>query len=159
MVEPVPAAYGALTPYLTITDAAAAIDWYAKVFGAEEIMRMDLGDGRIGHAEIRIGGRVIMMSAEYPEMDAHGPAHFGGSPVALLLYVPDCDSVVSAAVEAGAKLAQPVQDFFYGDRMGTIVDPFGHKWHVATHVEDVPPDEMERRAEAFRAEAVAAAKG
>lgn len=157
MVEPVPAVYGAVTAYLTVADGAAALDWYARVLGAEELMRMDFGDGRIGHAEFRIGDRVVMLSSEYPEMGAHSPKHYGGSPVGLLLYVPDVDALAARAVEAGASLASPVQTQFYGDRMGTLIDPFGHKWFIATHVEDVPPEEMERRAAAWRAEQ--AAKG
>lgn len=150
MPDPVPAAYGAVTPYLTVADGAAAIDWYVRALGAEEVMRMDWGDGRVGHAEIRIGGSMVMLSGEFPEMQCMSPRHWGGTPVGLLLYVPDVDAVVERAVAEGATLSSPVQDQFYGDRMGTIVDPFGHKWFVATHVEDVAPDEMERRAEAYR---------
>ncbi|SOE00591.1 VOC family protein [Caenispirillum bisanense] len=157
MVEPVPAAYGAVTAYLTVADAAAALDWYAKVLGAEELMRMDFGDGRIGHGEMRLGDRIVMLSGEFPEMGARSPQHYGGSPVGLLLYVPDVDALAARAVEAGASLASPVETQFYGDRMGTMIDPFGHKWFIATHVEDVPPEEMERRAAAWRTEQ--AAKG
>jgi PhnB protein len=147
MVRPIPEGYSTATPYLTISGAAQALEFYTRAFGAEELLRMVSPDGRVGHAEIRIGDSRIMMSDEYPEMGGHGPAHFGGTPVAVLLYVEDVDAVVERAVAAGATLAQPVADHFYGDRMGTITDPFGHKWHIATHIEDVPPDELRRRAE------------
>ncbi|MFA7431280.1 MAG: VOC family protein [Rhodospirillaceae bacterium] len=149
MVHPIPEGYTTVTPYLTISGAAKAIEFYKQAFGAEELMRMESPDGRIGHAEIRIGDSRIMMSDEWPEMDAQGPAHYGGTPIAVLLYVEDVDAVVERALTAGATVLQPVTDHFYGDRMGTIRDPFGHKWHIGTHIEDVPPDEMKKRAEAM----------
>lgn len=147
-VEPVPAGYGAVTPYMVVHDAAAALEFYRRAFGAEEVMRMAMPDGRVGHAEMRIGGSMIMLCDEFPDMNAYSPRHYRGSPVTLLVYVPDVDAVAAQAVEAGATLESPVKDQFYGDRMGTLLDPFGHRWYVATHVEDVPPDELERRSKA-----------
>jgi len=149
-VEPVPEGYHTLTPYLTIRNAAAALDFYKRAFGAEETFRVASPDGKIGHAEIRIGDSAIMLSDEFPEMGAQGPETIGGSPVMLHLYVENVDALVERAVQAGGKLERPVANQFYGDRGGMITDPFGHKWWIATHVEDVPPDELERRSkEAF----------
>ena len=136
--------YYTITPYLIIQGAAKAIDFYKKVFGAEEIMRMPDGN-RIGHAELQIGNSKIMLADEYPEMGIRSPKSIGGSGVSLYIYVPDVDSVVANATSSGAKIIKPVTDQFYGDRSGQIEDPFGHSWGVATHVEDVPPDEMQRR--------------
>jgi PhnB protein len=144
-VKPVPDGYGSVTPYLTIANAAAAIDFYKSAFGATERMRMAGPDGRIGHAELAIGTSVIMLSDEFPEMNCRGPRLLGGSPVALHVYVEDVDAVAKRAEAAGARITRPVADQFYGDRLGSLEDPFGHVWHIATHVEDVPPDEMERR--------------
>jgi PhnB protein len=146
-VKPIPDGYHAITPYLVMKNAASAIDYYKRVFGATEIMRMDAPGGRIGHAELRFGDAVVMLADEHPEMNAVGPQSLGGTSVGLLLYVPDCDAVFHAAVAAGAKSEQPLTDQFYGDRSGTIVDPFGHKWTIATHKEDVAPEEMQRRME------------
>lgn len=143
-----PAGYRAVTPYLTINGAAKAIDFYKNIFGATERMRMDAPGGKIGHAEIAIGDAVIMLSDEWPEMDCKGPGSLGGSPVSLLIYVADVDATAERAVAGGASIKQPPKDEFWGDRMGTVVDPFGHVWLVATHVEDVPEDELKRRAEA-----------
>jgi PhnB protein len=146
-VKPIPDGYAAVTPYLTVKGAAEAIDFYKKAFGAEEIMRMPMPGGRIAHAEIKIGGSVIMLSDESEEWKAFSPQTVGDTSVSLMLYVPDVDATVKRAVDAGATLTMPVADQFYGDRSGGLKDPFGHKWHVATHVEDVPPDEMKRRAD------------
>jgi PhnB protein len=144
-VKPIPEGYGAVTPYLIVKGAADAIAYYVKVFGAVERMRMPGPGGRIGHAEIQIGGSTIMLADESPETDARSPKTVGGSPVSLLVYVDGVDRTVERAVAAGAKLLRPVEDKFYGDRMGGIEDPFGHLWYVATHVEDVSPEEMKRR--------------
>jgi PhnB protein len=148
-VKPVPDGYHRATPYLIVDGAARALDFYKGVFGAAERMRMPGPRGKIGHAEIEIGDSVIMLADEHPEMGARGPRAFGGAAVSLHLYVPDVDATVKKAVAAGAKLLRPVEDKFYGDRTGTIEDPFGHHWHVATHTEDVPADEMARRAAAM----------
>ncbi|HRK94952.1 MAG TPA: VOC family protein [Rhodospirillales bacterium] len=143
-----PCGYRAVTPYLTVKGAAAAIDFYKSVFGAGELMRMEAPGGKIGHAELQIGDAVVMLADEWPDMDCKGPEAFGGSPVSLLIYVDDVDATAELAVAAGATLKRAPKDEFWGDRMGTVVDPFGHVWQIATHVEDVPDDEMERRAEA-----------
>jgi PhnB protein len=144
-VKPIPEGYEAVTPYLIIKDAAAAIEFYKNAFGATELVRMDGPGGKVGHAEIKIGRSPVMLADEHPEMGIHGPVHYGGTPVHLLLYVEDVDGVVGRAVELGSKLERPVQDQFYGDRSGTIRDPYGHQWTVATHKEDVSPEEMKRR--------------
>ena len=146
--KPIPDDYRTITPYLCVDDGAAAIDFYTRVFGAKERMRMPAPDGRIGHAELTVGDSVLMLSDEYPEMEIRGPKTVGGTPVTLSIYVEDVDDVVARAVTAGAKLRREVQDQFYGDRSGQIEDPFGHVWSVQTHVEDVAPDEMQRRAAA-----------
>jgi PhnB protein len=148
-VKPIPEGYHSVTPYLIIKGAGAAIDYYKKVFGATERMRMDGPGGTIGHAELVIGGSTIMLADEHPDMGFRSPKTLGGSPVSLVLYVEDVDTVFKRAVEAGAESRRPVENQFYGDRMGTLEDPFGHVWSVATHVEDVPPEEMQRRAEAL----------
>ena len=144
--RPIPDGYHTATPYLIVDDAAGAIAFYKQAFGATELMRMEGPGGKIGHAEIRIGDSPIMLADENPAMDAKGPRSLGGSPISILLYVDDVDAVVGRAVEAGAKLVRPVEDKFYGDRMGSLEDRFGHHWHVATHIEDVSPEEMHRRA-------------
>jgi len=146
-VKPIPEGHQAVTPYLVIKGASAAIDYYKKVFGATERMRMDAPGGMIGHAELAVGGSVIMLADEFPDMGYRGPKAFGGSPVSLMLYVPNVDEVFKRAVDAGAKELRPVSNQFYGDRMGTLEDPFGHVWSIGTHVEDVPPEEMRRRSE------------
>jgi PhnB protein len=145
-VNPIPAGYPRVTPYLSVDGASAAIDFYRSVFGATERMRMAAPGGRIGHAELQIGDSVIMLSDEYPEMDVRGPKSVGGTPVSLNVYVEDVDAVFGRAVEAGAKPLRPVENQFYGDRSGQFEDPFGHRWSVASHVEEVAPDEMQRRA-------------
>jgi PhnB protein len=147
-VKHIPEGYNSITPYLIIKGADQAIDYYKKVFGATEIFRMNGPDGKVGHAELKIGDSHIMLADENPKM---GQGHtsavtIGSSPVSLYLYIPDVDRVVERAVAAGAKILKPVQDQFYGDRSGFIQDPFGHLWGVATHVEDVAPQEMEVRA-------------
>lgn len=145
-VKPVPEGYHSATPYLIIDGAARAIEFYQKAFGAVEKFRMpDPKTNRIGHAEILIGDSHIMMADEYPNMGYKSPRSLGGTPVSILLYVPDVDATVERAVRLGAKIEKPVQNQFYGDRMGSIEDPFGHKWSIATHIEDVSPEEMERR--------------
>ena len=148
-VKPIPEGYHAVTPYLIIKGATAAIDYYKKVFGATERMRMDGPGGTIGHAELVIGDSTIMLADEYPDMGHRSPKTIGGTPVSLVLYIEDVDAVFKRALDAGAKSVRPVENQFYGDRMGTLEDPFGHMWSVATHVEDVAPEEMKRRAEEF----------
>lgn len=149
--KPIPEGYYSVTPYLIVKGAAAAIEFYKKAFGAKELFRMKPGeDGRIGHAEIRIGNAPVMLADEFPEHGFRSPQSIGGSPVSLLLYVEDVDAVAARAVSAGATVLRPIKDQFYGDRSGTYSDPFGHTWTIATHKEDVSPEEMERRAsEAF----------
>lgn len=148
MVKPIPDGYPRVTPYLIVDGASAAIDFYTSVLGATEHMRMPAPEDKVGHAELEIGDSVIMLADEAPDMDARGPRAIGGTPVSLHVYVEDVDSVFERAVQAGAKTLRPVEDRFYGDRSGSFEDPFGHRWDVATHVEDVPADEMEERAAA-----------
>lgn len=147
-VKPIPDGYNSVTPYLIIKGAADAIDFYKKAFGATERMRMAGPDGKIGHAEIIIGNSTIMLSDENLEIAARSPQTIGGSPVSILLYVEDSDVFTSKAVAAGARVTRPVADQFYGDRAGTVADPFGFDWHIHTHVEDVNPEELGRRAAA-----------
>jgi len=147
-VKPIPEGYHNVTPYLIVDGAAKAIDFYRKVFAANEKMRMAAPGGKVGHAELTIGDSMIMLADEHPEMDHRGPHAFKGAAVSLMVYVPDVDATVKTALAAGAKVVRPVENQFYGDRMGTIEDPFGHRWYVATHVEDVPPEEMAKRAAA-----------
>jgi PhnB protein len=144
-VKYIPEGYHTATPYLILKEAARAIDFYKQVFGATELMRFPGPGGTIGHAEIRIGDSPIMLADESPQSGYRSPQSIGGSPISLMLYVQDVDKVVDRAVKAGAKLERPVADQFYGDRNGTIQDPFGHIWTIATHKEDVSPEEMERR--------------
>jgi len=146
-VKPVPDGYHTVTPYLVIDGASAAIEFYRRAFGASETLRIE-HQGKVGHAEIKIGDSPIMLADEYPDMGARSPQALGGSPVSVMLYVDNVDAVVERAVAAGAKLQRPVADQFYGDRTGSVVDPFGHLWHVATHIEDVSLDEVRRRAAA-----------
>ncbi len=145
-VEPIPAGYPTISPYLCVDGAAAAIDFYTQVFGATERMRMGAPGGKIGHAELAIGDSLIMLSDEYPEMAAVGPKSVGGTPVTISVYVEDVDATYDRAVKAGAKGLRPVENQFYGDRSGQFEDPFGHHWSVSTHVEDVPSEEISRRA-------------
>ncbi len=151
-VQPVPEGYHTVTPYLVMRDASRAIDFYKKAFGATELVRMGGPDGKIGHAEIKIGDSMIMLADEHPDMGYRGPQAYGGTPVSMVLYVPDVDSLFRQAIAAGAKELRPLKDQFYGDRSGTLEDPFGHVWTIGTHKEDVPPDEMERRMAAYMKE-------
>ena len=152
-VKPIPDGYHSVTPYLIVRGGAEAIEFYKKAFGASELFRMPAPDGRIGHAEIKIGDSPIMLADEFAEMGYKGPQSLGGSPVSLMIYVDDVDTIYQQAVAAGATIKEALQDKFYGDRMGTVVDPFGHVWHVATHTEDVSPEEMQERMKAHTAAA------
>ena len=147
-VKPIPDGYHTATPYLIVKDAAHAIEIYKKAFGATEVMRMPGPGGKIGHAEIKIGDSPIMLADEVPGMGFRSPESLGGSPISILLYVEDVDVVFSEALAAGAKVQRPVADQFYGDRTGGVTDPFGHVWYIATHKEDVSPEEMKKRAAA-----------
>jgi len=144
-VKPIPDGYHTVTPYLMCKGAAKALDFYKKAFGAEEIMRFDMGGGAIGHAEIRIGNSMVMLADEHPDMGFKSPLTYGGTPVSLVLYVDDVDALAKRAVGAGAKEIRPVQDQFYGDRSGTFSDPFGHVWTISTHKEDISMEEMKKR--------------
>jgi PhnB protein len=144
-VKAIPDGYHSVTPYLVVKDAARAISFYERAFGAKQLVRMPEPDGRIGHAELRIGDSRVMLADEFPEMGARGPHAIGGTPVTIHLYVEDVDAVVASAVAAGARIDRPVADQFYGDRSGKLTDPFGHSWYVSTHTEDVSADEMRRR--------------
>jgi PhnB protein len=146
-VKSIPEGYHSITPYLAVGGAAAAIAFYKAAFGATEVMRMAAPGGKVGHAEVEIGGSRIMLADEHPDMNFRGPKAVGGSPVSLHLYVEDVDAVTRQAVAAGAKELRPVKDQFYGDRSGTLEDPFGHVWHIATHKEDLSPDDLKRRAD------------
>ena len=148
-VKPIPEGYHSVTPYLIVKGGAEAIDYYKKAFGAVELFRMDHG-GKIGHAEIKIGDSPIMLADEYPEMKYVSPKTLGGTPVSILIYVEDVDSVYNQALAAGGTEVKALQDQFYGDRSGTLIDPFGHKWTIATHVEDVSSEEMQRRMAAMK---------
>jgi PhnB protein len=147
VTNPIPDGYPRVMPYLIVDGASDAIDFYSSVLGARERMRMPAPEGRVGHAELEIGDSVIMLADEFPDMGARGPRAVGGTPVTMHVYVEDVDSVFERALAAGAKEMRAVEDRFYGDRSGQFEDPFGHRWDVATHVEDVPPDEMSKRAE------------
>ncbi len=150
-VSYIPKGYHSATPYLLVRGAAEAIDFYKNAFGAVEVMRMPAPGGKIGHAEIRIGDSHIMLADEVPEMGYYGPQKLGGTPVSILIYVEEVDRTFSQALAKGATQQRAVEDKFYGDRMGTLIDPYGHQWHVATHVEDVSEDEMRRRMAAMAA--------
>ncbi len=152
MVKPIPEGYHSVTPYLVVHDAAAALDFYARAFGAQELFRMPMGD-RIGHSEVRIGDSIVMLADEFPEQGHLGPKSRGGCTSSLMVYVADVDSAFRRALDAGATEKRPVENQFWGDRMGTLTDPFGHMWSLATHVEEVSPEEMQRRMEAMMAEA------
>ena len=149
-VKSTPDGYHTATPYLIVKEAAKAIDFYKRAFGATESMRMPGPGGKIMHAEIKIGDSPIMMADECPPMNAFSPQSIGGSPIFLMLYVEDVDKVTSQAIAAGATVEQAVKNQFYGDRSGTVVDPFGHRWTIATHIEDVSPEEMKRRMSAMK---------
>ena len=143
-IKAIPDGYHRIQPYLYIRGAAEAIDFYKKVFGATERMRMPQPDGRIGHAEILFGDSVIMLADEHPEKEIHSPKHFGGSPISLMLYVEDCDAVYQQALSAGAKSLREPADQFYGDRMAGVEDPFGFQWWLGTHIKDVSMEEMQK---------------
>ncbi len=147
-VKAIPDGYHTATPYLIIKDAARAIEFYKKAFGATEIMRMAEPSGKVTHAEIKIGNSPIMLADEFPEMGARSPQTIGGSPVSIFLYVENVDALANQAIAAGAKVLMPVQDQFWGDRYGKLADPFGHVWDIATHKEDVAPEEIHKRAAA-----------
>jgi PhnB protein len=149
--KPIPKGYHVVTPYLSVQGAADAIAFYKKAFGAKEVMRMPGPGGTVGHAEIEIGGSRIMLADEFPEMNFRSPRAIGGTPVTIHLYVQDVDKVAKKAVAEGAKLLRPVADQFYGDRSASLEDPFGHVWHVATHIKDIPMKELKKRAAAMAA--------
>ena len=146
-VQPIPAGYHSVTPYLVVNDAARAIDFYQRAFGAKEINRMNGPDGKIGHAEIKIGDSIVMIADEMPQGGARAPRSIGGTSVGIFLYVSDVDRAFEQAVKAGARIEMPLADMFWGDRYGRLADPFGHSWSVATHKEDVAPAEMKKRVE------------
>ena len=148
-VKPIPEGYHSVTPYLSIKGAVEALEYYKRAFGAVELFRME-HEGKIGHAEIKIGNSMIMIADEYPQMDFLSPKTLGGSPVGLMIYVDDVDTIFKQAIDAGGVEKKPVQDQFYGDRSGTLTDPYGHVWTVATHKEDVTPEEMEKRVAAHK---------
>src|SRR5499425_3896634 len=144
-VKKIPTGYHSATPYLIVDGAERALDFYTRAFNAKELMRVLAPGHRIGHAEIKIGDSVIMLADEHPDIQARGPQHYGGSPVSILLYVDNVDAVFRQAVSAGGKETRPVADQFYGDRSGSLTDPFGHHWHLSTHKEDVSMEELQRR--------------
>ena len=148
--QPVPVGYHTVTPYLIVSGAAQALDFYKRALGAIEQMRMPGPEGNVMHAEIKIGDSVIMLADEFPEMGARSPQALGGTPVGICLYVPDVDSLFNQSIQAGGKVERPLQNQFYGDRSGTFIDPFGHKWTIATHIEDVSPEEIGRRMAAMQ---------
>jgi PhnB protein len=147
-VKPIPDGYHTATPYLIVSGAAKALEFYKQAFGATELFRMPQPDGRIGHAEIQIGNSRLMLADEHHEIGAKSPQTIGGTAVSILLYVEDADRIFNQAVAVGAKVTRPLENKFYGDRMGSLTDPFGHEWHIATHVEDVSPEELQKRAAA-----------
>ena len=147
MPQPIPDDYPRVTPYLYIDGAKAAIDFYTSVLGAKEKMTMPGPDGRVGHAELTLGESVFMLADEYPEIGVRGPRSVGGTPVAIHVYVEDVDATFDRAIKAGATTLRPVENKFYGDRGGEFEDPFGHRWSIATHIEDLSPEEMQKRME------------
>jgi PhnB protein len=146
--KPIPEGYHTVSPYLAVDDAARALEYYTKAFGAKELVRMDAPGGKIGHAELQIGDSRIMLSDPFPQASTRPPKELGGTSASVFMYVEDVDAVVKQAVDAGATVTMEIADQFWGDRFGTITDPFGHVWSIATHVEDVPPEEMAERAKA-----------
>ncbi len=147
-VSAIPKGYNIITPYLIMDQAARAIEFYKKVFGAKEKLRMERA-GKVGHAELQFGDTKIMLADACPEMNAHAPEKFGGSPIGIHLYIKNVDAIVDRAIAAGATLERPAEDMFYGDRNATVIDPFGHRWTVSTHVENVTPAKMKKRAKEF----------
>jgi len=148
MGKPIPEGYHTVTPYLTVKNAGEALDWYKRALGASEVMRFEHG-GKVGHAEIKIGDSIVMLSDEWPEGGHLSPQSLGGTAVSLHIYVDDVDSAFRTAIDAGGREERAVQDQFYGDRSGTLLDTYGHRWNLATHVEDVPEDELKRRMDQF----------
>lgn len=148
-VAATPQGYHSITPYLIVKNAGKAIEFYKKCFGAIEVLRMEQPDGKIGHAELKIGDAKIMLADEYPEMDARSPQAYGGTPVGIHLYIKNVDTIIERAVASGAKVTRPVETMFYGDRSGTLEDPYGHKWYVSTHVENVTANQIKKRAAAL----------
>ena len=144
-IPPIPHGYHTVTPYLIVRHAALAIEFYTAAFNALEMLRLSSPDGKVAHAEIKIGDSRVMLADEFPEWGAIGPQTIGGTTIGICLYVEDCDALFAQAIAAGAKQERPLTDQFYGDRSGTIIDPFGHKWTIATHKEDVSSDEMSKR--------------
>jgi PhnB protein len=149
-IKPIPDGYHSVQPYLILNNAAKAIDFYIRAFGAKERMRMEM-DGRIGHAEIEIGDSCVMLADEHPKIGAYSAVHYGGSPVSLMVYVTDCDAAYAKALAAGAKSEREPADQFYGDRMAGVLDPFGFKWWLGTHIKDVSKEELERHSQAAHA--------
>jgi PhnB protein len=149
--QPIPEGYHTVTPYLAVDDAAEAIEYYTKAFGAKERARMETPDGKIGHAELEIGDSLVMLSDPFPQASTRSPKELGGTSVSVFMYVEDVDAVVKQAVDAGAKVTMEVADQFWGDRFGTVADPFGHVWAIATHVEDLTADEIAERGKAAMA--------
>ena len=151
MTKPIPDGYHTLTPYLAVEDAAKAIEFYKQAFGAKELMRMDAPGGKIGHAELKIGDSLVMISDPFPQSTVRPPAEVGGSTASIFMYVEDVDAAVKQAVDAGATVTMEVEDMFWGDRFGSVSDPFGHTWSIATHVEDLSPEEIAERGQAAMA--------
>jgi PhnB protein len=149
--QPIPEGYSTISPYLAVDDAAEAIAYYKKAFGAQETVRMDAPDGKIGHAELKIGDSHVMLSDPFPQASTTPPKELGGTSASIFMYVEDVDAVVQKAVDAGATVTMEVEDQFWGDRFGSITDPFGHIWSIATHVEDLTPEEIEERGKAAMA--------
>ena len=150
-VKPIPEGYHTLSPYLAVDNAAEAIDWYKRAFGAQETVRMLGPDGKIGHAELKIGDSHLMLSDPFPQASTKPPKELGGTSTSIFIYVEDVDATFKQAVDAGATVTMPLDDMFWGDRFGSVTDPYGHSWAMATHVEDVPPEEMEERSKAAMA--------
>ena len=149
--QPIPEGYHTVTPYLAVEDATEAIEYYTKAFGAKERVRMETPDGKVGHAELEVGDSLVMLSDPFPQASTKPPNELGGTSVSVFMYVEDVDAVVKQAVDAGATVTMEIADQFWGDRFGSVKDPFGHLWSIATHVEDVPPKEMAERAKAAMA--------
>jgi PhnB protein len=149
--KPIPEGYHTITPYLAVDDAAEAIEYYQEAFGAKERVRMNAPDGKIGHAELEIGDSLVMLSDPFPQATTKSPSELGGTSASVFMYVEDVDATVKQAVDAGAKVTMEVSDQFWGDRFGSVVDPFGHQWSIATHVEDLTPEEIAERAKSAMA--------